>query len=216
MIHPLTTEDQMGRWGFRAERLGDPFKDSLGNEIRDGRLYPSLKRYTKSEPELRAGEPWPSEDPIAPLLQLEERRGDALGYAPCPGHMTIFGYGTPVGGAPRAGVKELFPPGWDKCAGLLPSLFSANITYQGWPIYRLTLVANPVSDAAWNTTRPYYFGWWDAADGKVSMLWRSRMQTEMCFPHGTEAEAARGRGRVIVAVISSVQNVTGLKEEVFL
>jgi hypothetical protein len=46
-----------------------------------------------------------------------------------------------------------------------------------------------------------YWGWLDAKTGKISMVYPSRGQLNMCFPYGPDAEVNAGRGRPVNLVI---------------
>lgn len=41
-----------------------------------------------------------------------------------------------------------------------------------------------------------YWGW-RSADGRISMVYPSREQVEVCFPYGTQVQEERGIGRVV-------------------
>lgn len=50
---------------------------------------------------------------------------------------------------------------------------------------------------------PTLFGWWDYE--RVSMVWPSRVQFEMCFPYGSKVEVAAGAGRPIQLVVTKIE-----------
>ena len=53
-----------------------------------------------------------------------------------------------------------------------------------------------------------YWGWWDIGDEKWSMVWPSRVQSDMCFPYGPRAEEQAGRGWQLPARVEIVRQLT--------
>ena len=48
-----------------------------------------------------------------------------------------------------------------------------------------------------DTGAALYYGWYDAKDQRLSMVFHARKLVEMCFPYGSRAEENCGRGRLV-------------------
>lgn len=52
-----------------------------------------------------------------------------------------------------------------------------------------------------------YYGWLKSGDDKFTFIWPSRIQLNICFAYGPEAEEQRGRGRVVHLVVEPTDEV---------
>ncbi len=51
-----------------------------------------------------------------------------------------------------------------------------------------------------------YWGWLDTKKPDTyTMIWPSKMQLDMCFPYGPDAETALGRGRCVNLMVEEIE-----------
>lgn len=52
-----------------------------------------------------------------------------------------------------------------------------------------------------------YWAWWENKRQNFGLIYPSRVQLEVCFAYGSQAEINRGRGRVVQVVVEEVARV---------
>ena len=68
------------------------------------------------------------------------------------------------------------------------SRFFVEIHQMSHPIVEVDLIVDPEGR---------YWGWLRTGTDTPTMIWPTRMQFDMCFPYGAQAEEARGHGQVL-------------------
>lgn len=52
--------------------------------------------------------------------------------------------------------------------------------------------------------------WPEGQKEEYEMIWPSRVQAEMCFPYGPEAEEKAGKGKLVNFVVEEIERVTSV------
>jgi hypothetical protein len=76
---------------------------------------------------------------------------------------------------------------------------------------KFPIVAVSIREREWDRSQPRpsgYWGWWSNEDSSFHFVWPSRIQVEMCFPYGPEAEEKRGRGHLLPVEVVLLRNAT--------
>jgi len=50
-----------------------------------------------------------------------------------------------------------------------------------------------------------YWGWVESGSTKPTMIWPSKIQSDMCFPYGLKAAEEAGKGRQVNLVVEELQ-----------